>query len=123
MNGIRIFGVKNDELISKLLEILDFHEVEYEFLDFRDNPPSDELLYKWGDFEGVELPTNQRNSLFKRNKKKFNLLDNPKKTDWIRQNYHVIIRPIIENKNGEVLSIGGRPERVARTVFGISLPK
>lgn len=121
MSGFKIFGVKNDELITKLIEILDFHEVEYEFLDFRDCPPSDEQLYKWGEFEGVELPTNPRNSLFKRNKKKFDLLENPKKADWIRQNYHVIIRPIIENDAGEVLSIGGRPERLAKTVFGISL--
>jgi arsenate reductase (glutaredoxin) len=119
MSQYKIFGVKNDELITKLLEILEYSEIDFEFVDFRDCPPTDEQLLKWGEFEGIEFPINPRNSLFKRNKKKFSVLTNTKKADWIRENYHVILRPIIENESEEILSIGGRPERISKSIFGL----
>lgn len=117
----KIYGVKNDDQIQKLLDFLTLAEVPFEFLDFRDNPPTDEQLISWAEYENMDYILNTKSRSFKEGEKKFNSLKTDKeKFDWIRKNYHLIIRPIIENEAGEILSIGGRPERVAKVVFNIT---
>ena len=64
-----IYGVKNDDQITKLTDILDECEIEYEFRDFRDFPPTVEQLQRWGEFEGEDLPMNLRSNFFKKNKR------------------------------------------------------
>lgn len=116
-----IWGVGNDDQIGKLIDILNEFEIEVEFRDFRDHPPEFEDLQKWGEFEGEEFPINLRSTFFKKNKKNYDKLNTAKKAEWLARNYHVISRPIIEDTNGEVLSIGGRPERLLKTVFNLNL--
>jgi arsenate reductase-like glutaredoxin family protein len=116
----KIFGVKNDDQISKLLEILDECEVQYDFIDFRDMPPSDEELIKWAEYENDDYPINARSSFFKKNKKFFNKLPENERFNWLRTNYICLSRPIIESEDGEILSIGGRPEKIATKVFSLT---
>ena len=66
-----IYGIRNCEQNEKLLDILEDAEVDFEFFDFRDFPPSEEQLRQWGEFESDNFPINYRSSLFKKNKKKF----------------------------------------------------
>jgi arsenate reductase-like glutaredoxin family protein len=120
MADYKIYGVKNDAEIEKLLEILELHEVSFEFLDFRDFPPTNEQLLKWGEFDGTEFPINERSTFVKKNRKIFNGLTANEKFEWLRKHHQILIRPIIENEAEEVISIGGRPERLMKVVFGIS---
>jgi len=112
-----IYGVRNCEQNDKLIEILDEVEIEYEFFDFRDFPPTAEQLKDWGEFEEEDFPINFRSNLFKKNKKKFDKMDEEKKILWLQEHYHCLNRPIITTEQGEILSVGGRPERIAKTVF------
>ena len=114
-----IYGIRNCEQNEKLLDILEEAEVEFEFFDFRDFPPTEEQLREWGEFESDDFPINYRSSLFKKNKKKFDKMNDGDKVVWLQQHYHCLIRPIITNDQGDILSIGGRPERLAKTVFNL----
>lgn len=113
----KIYGIRNCDQNIKLLDILEEAEVEFEFFDFRDYPPSAEQLQLWGEFEGDDFPINYRSSLFKKNKKKFDKLSDADKVAWLQEHYHCLTRPIIEDGQGDILSIGGRPERLAVKVF------
>ena len=115
-----IYGVKNDPGIEKLLAILDECEIEYRFYDIRSFPPTHEQLDRWAEFEGVDLPINERSSFVKKNRKKYSKLPLKEQKDWLIKNYIAIVRPIIDDETEEVLSIGGRPERLAKTIFGLS---
>lgn len=118
----KIYGAKNDEAITlRLLEILDTYEVPYEFFDFKEFPPTDEQLLKWAEHEGMELPINERSTFFKNNKRHFVKMTDTEKRDWLRKNNHLIIRPIIENEEEEILMMGGRPERIVKVVWELDL--
>lgn len=111
-----IYGIKNDPTSHNLIELLDHHELDYIFFDMRDFPPTDDQLRRWADFEGEEYPINGRNTIFKKKERFFLQLDEAARRDWLREHYHVISRPIVELKDEEVISIGGRPERVFKTI-------
>lgn len=118
----KIYGAKNDEVITmRLIEILDTYQVPYEFYDFKDFPPTDEQLLKWGEHEGLALPINERSTFYKNNKRIYTKLSDQEKRDWLRKNNHLIIRPIIENEEDEILMMGGRPERIVKVVWGLEL--
>ncbi len=114
-----IFGIQNDELNQKLLGILEDAEVNFEFRDYRNFPPTPQQLSRWAEFEGEDFPINGRSSFFKKNKKHFIKLDDAEKYQWLSKNYHAILKPIIEDDSENVLSIGGRPERLAVQVFNL----
>ncbi|MFZ4713227.1 MAG: hypothetical protein ACOYL6_05935 [Bacteriovoracaceae bacterium] len=117
MSNFKIYGVKNDPEMEKLLEILDLNACPHEFYDFRDFPPTDEQLLKWGEFDGTEFPINERSTFVKKNRKQFAALEQKDKFEWLRKHHVILIRPIIENQEGEVLSTGGRPERLLKVIF------
>ena len=114
-----VYSIRNDSSAIRLIEILDEFGIDYKFFDYRDFPPSDEQLKKIADFDGSEYPVNPRNSLFKKSWKVFNKLTEEERFDWFREHYHVLHRPVIENREGEILSIDGRPERIARDLMDI----
>lgn len=118
MAQYKIYAVKNDDGIQKLLDILTEFETSFEFFDFKEFPPTDEQLKKWAAFEGVEYPINERSTFVKKNRKNFQKLTELEKYEWLRKNNHIILRPVIEDENDDVLSIGGRPERLLKVVFG-----
>lgn len=118
----KIYGSKNDESITmRLISILNTYQVPYEFYDFKEFPPTDAQLLKWGEHEGTELPLNERSTFYKNNKRHYIKFTDEQKRDWLRKNNHLILRPIIENEEAEILMIGGRPERIVKVVWGLEL--
>jgi arsenate reductase-like glutaredoxin family protein len=111
-----IFGISIDPQDNQLFDFFKHYNLDCVFFDYRDYPPSDEQLKKWAEYLDEEFPINFRNTLYKKSEKRFNSLTLAQKYDWLREHYHVLERPIIENFDGEVLSIGGRPERVFEKV-------
>ena len=116
-----IFSVKNDPISDRLVEIFEFHSVDFAFFDFRDFPPTDEQMKAWAEFESDDYPINYRNTLFKKNERWFKKAEEGKKYDWLREHYHVLNRPVVEDRDGKVLTIGGRPERILRNITGIDV--
>ena len=114
-----VYGVKNDPLVSKLIDILEEAEVNFEFRDFRDHRPTREQLTQWAAFMEEPFPLNYRSTFVKKNRKYFDKFTESKQYQWISENYQSIERLIILNSKNEVLWIGGRPERIAKVVFNL----
>lgn len=119
--GYRIYGSDYDVNCTRLGEILTMADIPHTLVDMKEWPPTDEQILKWGEFEGEEYPINGRSTPFKKFERQFLRLDKAGQLDWIRKNVHVVTRPIVEDENGEVLAMGGRPERVAKSVFLIDI--
>ncbi len=97
MAQYKIYAVKNDDGIQKLLDILTEYETDFEFFDFKEFPPTDEQLKKWGAFEGTDYPINERSTAVKKSRKDFLKLSDLAKCEWLRKHHLVILRPIIED--------------------------
>lgn len=118
---LNIYSIKNDPETDKLLQILEEHEVPMTFFDHRDHPPEDEQILKWAEFMGQDYPFDGRSTLWKKSERMFMRLEQEDRLIWIRKHYHIIKRPIIEDENGEILAIGGRPERLLKELCNIRL--
>ncbi len=116
-----IFGIKNDPVAIALIELLDHHNIDYKFFDYRDFPPSDEQLKRFADFDESDYPINLRSNLYKKNEKKFIQLTESARYNWLREHYHVLHRPIVENREEVVLAVGGRAERILKEMTGIDV--
>jgi arsenate reductase-like glutaredoxin family protein len=112
-----IYGIKNDPIAFRLIETLDFNQLDYIFFDLRDFPPTDEQIAKWAEYLEEEYPINTKSTLFKKNEKRFLKLSLIERLDWLRLHYHVIERPIVEDKEGQVITIGGRPETIVKLLL------
>jgi len=119
--GYRIYGSDYDVNCTRLGEILTMAEIPHTIVDLKEWPPTDEQITRWGEFEGEEYPINGRSTPFKKYERQFKKLTKLEQLEWIRKNVHVISRPIVEDENDTVLAIGGRPERVAKSVFLIEI--
>lgn len=119
--GHRIYGSQYDPNCTRLCEILTMAEIPHTLVDLKEWPPTDEQILKWGEFAGEDYPINGRSTPFKKYERQFQRLERPAQLEWLRKNSHVLERPIVEDEEGQVLSIGGRPERVAKSVFLIDI--
>lgn len=119
--GYRIYGSNYDDNCTRLVELLQAVEIPHTLVDLKKWPPTDEQLIRWGEFEGEDYAINGRSTPFKKIERVFKKMTKAEQMEWIRKNPHVLTRPIIEDENDVVLAIGGRPERVAKTVFMINV--
>ncbi|MCK5883378.1 MAG: hypothetical protein KAG61_06800 [Bacteriovoracaceae bacterium] len=110
-----VYGIRSCEKIRKLKELFEKHEVEFEFIDLLKNPPSLEKLAEWTNYLG-ELPINKRGATYKKMRKKFDKLEEDEQIKLMLKDVAIIERPIIEYE-GEVVGIGGRPERIFKVLF------
>ncbi len=110
-----VYGIRSCEKIRKLFEMFEKHEIEFEFVDLIKTPPTIEKIEEWADFYG-ELPINKRGATYKKMRKKFDQLSEEDQIKVMLKNVAIIERPIIEYE-GEVVGIGGRPERIFKVLF------
>ena len=121
LKGYTIYGSDYDPNCTRLVELLEAVEIEHTLVDLKKWPPTDEQIIKWGEFQGEEYAINGRSTPFKKIERVFKKWTKQEQMNWIRLNPHVLERPIIEDPEGVVLSMGGRPERVAKNVFLIEI--
>lgn len=86
---IKIYGIKNCDKVRDALKFLREHHREFEFIDYRQNPISEEKLAFWQQEIGDEL-INKRSTTYK------NLADKTLSTAVILENITLLKRPIIE---------------------------
>ena len=63
--SIQVYGIKNCDTVKKALVYLNDHDVNYEFIDFRQNPISKQVLKKMVEFVGWELLINKRSTTYR----------------------------------------------------------
>ncbi len=118
---LHVWGVKKENDMEKLLQVLNDFEVPHTFYDYRDNPPEDDRLNRWAQYLDQDYPINGRSTLWKKSERMFMRLELPERMEWLRKHYHVLERPIVEDENFEVLIMGARPERILKELCNIRL--
>jgi len=62
---IQLYGIKNCDTVKKALVYLNNHDVDYQFIDFRKNPISQQVLIKMVESVGWELLINKRSTTYR----------------------------------------------------------
>ena len=63
--SIKVYGIKNCDTVKKALVYLNDHDVNYQFIDFRQNPISQQVLIKMVESVGWELLINKRSTTYR----------------------------------------------------------
>ena len=102
---MQIYGIPNCETIKKTLKFLDQKEVAYEFINYREQPLSNELLSKVINAVGLENLINKRSTTFRQLS---DIEKNNINNDLIQKNPTLIKRPLIVN--GSEINVGFKEE-------------
>ena len=63
--SIQVYGIKNCDTVKKALVYLNDHDVNYQFIDFRKNPISRQVLTQMIESVGWELLINKRSTTYR----------------------------------------------------------
>ncbi len=63
--SIQVYGIKNCDTVKKALVYLNDHDVNYQFIDFRQNPISQQVLIKMVESVGWEFLINKRSTTYR----------------------------------------------------------
>ena len=63
--SIKVYGIKNCDTVKKALVYLNGCSIDYQFIDFRKNPISQQVLKKMVDSVGWELLINKRSTTYR----------------------------------------------------------
>jgi len=99
-----LFGIPNCDTVKKVKKYLDNKGVEYNFVNFKNNSPTNKDIKRWGDYLG-ELPVNKRGTTYRKIKDQFEAVSKAQQSKILTENSSAIKRPILE-KSGKVISIG-----------------
>lgn len=94
----QIFGIKNCQSVKKTLDFLDSKGVTYEFVDYKKNPPSLELLKEWVEKSGIEKVLNKKGTTYKTLNLKEKDLSEEELLEVMSQNPTLIKRPVLVDK-------------------------
>ena len=63
--SIKVYGIKNCDTVKKAIVYLNEHDIDYQFVDFRQNPISQQVLKKMVESVGWELLINKRSTTYR----------------------------------------------------------
>lgn len=90
-----IWGIKNCQSVKKALLFLDEKGIAYEFIDYKKNPPSLELLQEWVERKGMEVVLNKKGTTYKLLNLKDRNLSDEELLKIMQENPTLIKRPIL----------------------------
>jgi len=105
---LKMYGISNCDTVKKARKSIEAKKIDYEFVDFKKNPPTQELIQRWADFLG-ELPVNKKGITYKKFKEEYEALSSSLKIKFLCSNTSMIKRPILEKKE-KTLCIGFNEE-------------
>src|SRR5210317_1167666 len=96
---LKIYGIKNCDSVRKAIKYLKSHEIEYEFIDFRETPIDKKTIASWLKHTDIKTLFNTRGATYRTLKlKELNLSDEDKQ-EWLAKENMLIKRPVIELDN------------------------
>jgi len=111
--SIKVYGIKNCDTVKKALVYLNDHDVNYQFIDFRQNPISLQVLKKMVESVGWELLINRRSTTYR------SLSEDEKSNinyDLILKLPTLIKRPVLVQ--GEKTMVGFSEQQYAKFIDG-----
>ncbi len=113
---IRLYGIPNCDTVKKAKDHLyRFGVNDFEFINFKEIKPTDELILKWKRAYEGEWPINPKSRTFREIKKQFEEADELDKIQLIIQHSSCIKRPILEI-HGKIISVGYNEARYAKAI-------
>jgi len=100
---IKVYGIKTCGSVKNALKFFNDNAIEYEFIDFKKEPPSCEKIDYWISKVGVDKLLNTRGTKYRMLKLKDLNLDENGKREWLCKEYLLIKRPVVELEDGRVI--------------------
>lgn len=113
---LKMYAIPNCDTVKKAKAFLDKKKIAFEFVDFKKNPPTKDLVNRWIEFRG-ELPVNKKGITFRKLKDQYEELSPSNQIELMIANPSMIKRPILENKN-KTIAIGFDEETYAGLKLG-----
>ena len=111
--SIKVYGIKNCDTVKKAIVYLNERDIDYEFVDFRQNPISQQVLKKMVESVGWELLINKRSSTYR------SLSEEEKSNinyDLVSKLPTLIKRPVLIH--GENITVGFSEQQYAKFIDG-----
>ena len=112
--SIKVYGIKNCDTVKKAIVYLNERDIDYEFVDFRQNPISQQVLKKMVESVGWELLINKRSTTYR------SLSEEEKSSinyDLVLSLPTLIKRPVLIQ--GEKTMVGFSEQQYAKLIDGI----
>jgi len=112
--SIQVYGIKNCDTVKKALVYLNDCGIAYQFIDFRQNPISQQLLKKMVESVGWELLINKRSTTYR------SLSEEEKSNinyDLVLKLPTLIKRPVLIQ--GEKTMVGFSEQQYAKLIDGV----
>ncbi len=102
---ITLYGIPNCDTMKKSRKWLDTHDIEYNFVDFKKQPPERESLLAWVEAVGWETLLNRRGMMWRKlpDEAKANI-DEASAIEIMLETPSIIKRPVLEV--GDALHVG-----------------
>jgi arsenate reductase len=103
---MKVYGIKNCDTVKKALKWLEFHNIDFEFHDFKKSGISNEKLKEWSTKLGWEPLLNKRGTTWKKldAETQNRIINENDAFKLMQEKTSVIKRPVIEN--GQDILIG-----------------
>ena len=112
--SIQVYGIKNCDTVKKALVYLNDRDIDYQFIDFRQNPISQKVFKKMIESVGWELLINKRSTTYR------SLSEEEKSNinyDLVLKLPTLIKRPVLVQ--GEKTIIGFSEQQYAKLIDGV----
>ena len=96
---LKIYGIKNCDSVRKAIKYLKSHEIDYEFIDFRETPVDQNTITSWLKYTNIHTLFNTRGTTYRTLKLKELALSDEDKQLWLGKENMLIKRPVIELDN------------------------
>jgi arsenate reductase len=100
----QIYGISNCDTVKKARKHLEALEVDFEFQDFKKDPPTKALIARWKEKLG-ELPLNKKSRTYREVKEAYDGLSSSKQVEMLIEKSSLIKRPLLE-KNNKPMTMG-----------------
>lgn len=115
--SIKVYGIKNCNTMKKAFQLLDGESVSYEFIDYKKQNPTLELLESFTTKVSLEQLVNKKGTTYRKlsEDQKAALEKQETALHLIMENSSMIKRPIIQFPEGELI-IGLQEEKILSKV-------
>ena len=96
---LKIYGIKNCDSVRKAIKYLKSHDIDHEFIDFRETPVNQDTIASWLQHTDIKTLFNTRGTTYRTLKLKDLSLSDEDKQTWLAKENMLIKRPVIEFDN------------------------
>ncbi len=93
---MKVYGIPNCGSVKKALDFIKASKIEYEFIDFKKQKPTEAQLTIWAEAVGIDRLFNTKGTKYKSLGLDYKTLSNMEKLEWLAKEPTMIKRPVIE---------------------------